>query len=78
MIILNLTMTMRFEIEVPAAWLGRTVGEINIRQKYNINIMALKRDSKMELTITPDTRFTEGETILVLGNNKDVQKCFHI
>ena len=29
-----------FEIEVPATWVGRTVGEINIRQKYNINIMS--------------------------------------
>lgn len=67
-----------FEIEVPYAWIGRTVGEINIRKKYNINIMALKRNGKMELTITPDTCFTEGEAMLVLGNNKDIQKCFHI
>lgn len=67
-----------FEIEVPAAWVGRTVGEINIRQKYNINIMALKRNGKMELTITRDTCFAHGEAMLVLGNHKDIQKCFHI
>ena len=67
-----------FEVEVPASWIGRTVGEINIRKKYNINIMALKKDGKMELTITPDTCFREGEAMLVLGNSKDIQKCFHI
>lgn len=67
-----------FEVEIPTAWIGRTVGEINIRKKYNINIMALKKDGKMELTITPDTCFREGEAMLVLGNNKDIQKCFHI
>ena len=67
-----------FEIALPEAWNGRTVGEINIRQKYNINIMAIKRKGKMELTITPDTRFNGNETLLVLGNNKDIQKCFHI
>ena len=67
-----------FEIEVPAAWIGRSVGEINIRKKYNINIMALKSKGKMELTVTPDTRFTEDEALLVLGNHKDIQKCFHI
>lgn len=67
-----------FEIEVPNAWIGRTVGEINIRKKYNINIMALKRKGKLELTITSDTCFEEGEAVLVLGNNKDIQKCFHI
>ena len=67
-----------FEIEVPAPWIGKTVGEINIRQKYNINIMALKRNDKMELTITPDTRFASDDALLVLGKNKDIQKCFHI
>lgn len=67
-----------FEIALPETWNGRTVGEINIRQRYNINIMAIKRKGKMELTITPDTRFNGNETLLVLGNNKDIQKCFHI
>ena len=67
-----------FEIAVPEAWVGKTVGEMNIRRKYNINIMALKRGGKLELTITPDTRFTEGEAMLVLGNNRDMQKCFHL
>lgn len=67
-----------FEIAVPAAWVGRTVGEINIRKKYNINIMALKRNGKLELTITPDTCFTQDAAMLVLGKNKDIQKCFHI
>ena len=67
-----------FEVEVPADWVGRTVGEINIRRKYNINIMALKRDGKMELTITPDTCLARREAMLVLGNNTDIQKCFHI
>ena len=67
-----------FEIDVPSSWLGKTVGEINIRQKYNINIIAIKRHGKLDLTITPDTRFTSDEALLVLGKNKDIQKCFRI
>lgn len=67
-----------FEIEIPYSWIGRSVGEINIRQKYNINIMALKRDNKMELTITSNTCFKKGDAMLVLGKYKDIQKCFHI
>lgn len=67
-----------FEIALPEGWVGRTVGEINIRQKYNINIMAIKKNGKLDLTITPDTQFKGDEALLVLGNNKDIQKCFHI
>ena len=63
---------------MPTSWIGKTVGEINIRQRYNINIMAVKRGGRMELTITPETRFTSADALLVLGNNKDIQKCFHI
>ena len=67
-----------FELAVPDEWIGRTVGEINIRKKYNINIMALKRGGKMEVTVTPETYFDGDEAILVLGHNKDIQKCFRI
>lgn len=67
-----------FEIELPEKWAGRTIGEINIRQEYNINIMAMKKNGRIEVSITPDTRFEGDEALLVLGNSKDIQKCFHI
>lgn len=67
-----------FEVALPAGWIGKTIGEINIRQKYGINIMAVKKNGNLELTITPDTRFAEGDSLLVLGKNKDIQKYFHI
>ena len=40
--------------------------------------MAMKKDGQMRLNITPDTVITGLETLLVLGRNKDIQKCFHI
>lgn len=67
-----------FEISLPDGWIGKSIGELNIRNKYNINIMAIKRNNKLELPINSDTRFVWGETILVLGTNKDIQRCFHI
>ena len=67
-----------FEIQVPKEWIGKTVGQLDIRKKYNINIMALKQQGKLELSITPDTCIAEGQTMLVLGRNKEVQKVFHI
>lgn len=67
-----------FEVEVPKEWLGKTIGEIDIRRKYNINIMATKKNGELNITISPDVKFTEGQTMLVLGRNKDIQKCFHI
>lgn len=67
-----------FEITVPKAWEGKTIGQIDIRKKYNINIMAIKTEGKLNMTISSDTLLSGEETMLVLGSNKDIQKCFHI
>lgn len=67
-----------FEVSVPKEWIGKSVGEIDIRKKYNINIMAVKQDGKMNVSVTPQTVLTEDKTLLVLGEYKDLQKCFHI
>lgn len=67
-----------FEIPVPTSWSGQTIGKIDIRKKYSINIMGIKKNGKLELTISSNDVLKEGETMLVLGRNKDVQKCFHL
>lgn len=67
-----------FEVSMPEAWVGKTVGEINIRKKYNINIMALKENGKMDVTVTPETVLSKDKTLLVVGEYSAMQKCFHI
>ena len=67
-----------FEISVPAEWAGRSIGQIDIRKKYNINIIGIKRLGKLELSLSPDMVLSEGATMLVLGSNRDLQKCFRI
>lgn len=67
-----------FEVEVPKSWIGETVGSINIRKKFNINIMAVKSNGKMNMNITPETMLSSSVTLLVLGEYHNIQKCFHI
>ncbi len=67
-----------FEVSVPKAWIGLSIGRLDIRKKYNINIMAVKENGKMNVSITPDTVLTEDKTMLVLGEYKSLQKYFHI
>ncbi len=67
-----------YEISVPEKWVGKTILQLDIRKKYQINIMALKRNKKLNMNITPETLLREDETMLVLGSYGDIQKCFHI
>jgi len=67
-----------FEVEVPAGWIGKSVGELDIRRKYGINILGIKRSGKTDVSITPDTVLSGETTILALGEYKALQKCFRI
>ena len=67
-----------FEISIPREWIGKTIGQLDIRKKYDINIMALKTNDIMNLEISSDTQLLKGSTMLVLGETKHIQKCFHI
>lgn len=67
-----------FEVEVPEGWIGKTVGELDIRRKYSINIMATKENGKINMAVLPDTVLTDNITLLVLGAYKELQKCFRI
>ena len=67
-----------FEVSVPAEWVGKKVGELDIRRKYGINVMAVKESGTMNLSVTPETVLNSGMTMLVLGEWKAIRKCFHI
>ena len=67
-----------FEISIPEEWIGKTIGQLDIRKKYNINVMALKTNDIMNLKISSDTQLLKDSTMLVLGETKHIQKCFHI
>ena len=66
-----------FEISIPDAWIGKTVGELDIRKKYNVNIMALRCNGVLDMNIASETLLGD-QTMLVLGNIKNIQKQFHI
>ena len=37
-----------FEVEVPGDWIGKPIGELDIRKKYSISILAIKIRRKDE------------------------------
>ena len=67
-----------FEMKLPQSWIGMTVGQIDIRKKYGINIVAVKENGRMNLSVLPDTVLDRGTTMLVLGENRAIQKCFRM
>lgn len=67
-----------FEIQMPKEWNGKTIGQLDVRRKYNINILAIKENGRMNMSISPDTYLSASKSLLVLGDYKSLHKCFHI
>lgn len=59
------------KIAVPPVWVGKELKELNIRQKYELNVLAIEKDKKVT-TPTAETVFCKGDCVLVLGSEKKI------
>lgn len=62
-----------YEIAVPRNWVGKSILEINVRQKHGVNVLAVKREGDVCLA-GPDLSFLKGDHLLVLGTGELVKK----
>jgi trk system potassium uptake protein TrkA len=75
------------EIAVPAAFTGKTIEELSIRNRFNLLILttievsegksflgARRREEKVQRVASPETVLKEGNLIVVYGSNKDIRK----
>lgn len=67
-----------FEVSVPKDWIGKTIGEIDIRKKYGINILGIKDGKKLNVNVTPSQILSLELSLLVMGDYKKLKKCFKI
>ncbi|MGN0804864.1 MAG: potassium channel family protein [Candidatus Coproplasma sp.] len=63
-----------FEVPIIRQWEGKSIIELDVRRKYNINIIAIKRDGKLDPAPKPDFVFKADDHIFVMGQSKDVFK----
>jgi trk system potassium uptake protein TrkA len=64
-----------YEVRVPKAWDNKTLAELDIRKKHNLNVIAVKAKEQLVLP-TPDMILNSEDAVLLLGNMKDIQRVF--
>ena len=67
-----------FELEVPEHWWGKTIMDLDIRRKHGINVLGVRVNGTMDMNVTPDTALHPGTSMLVLGTEKEVHRCFRV
>ncbi len=63
-----------FEVPIIKAWEHKSIIELDVRKKYKINIIAIKRGQTLNPSPMPDFVFEEGDHIFVIGKSRDVFK----
>ena len=53
---------------------GKTVLELNVRQKWGLNIIAVRRGGEVNTAITPQLKLSENDTLAVVGRTEDINK----
>lgn len=65
------------EVPAPKRWQEKTLKELNVRAKLGVNIIAVKRDSQINVSPAADYKIIAGDVMVVLGDTdalKTVQK----
>lgn len=56
------------------SWVGKTLKELNLRAKYNINIAAIKDHNGVMDHVNPDEPLSKESELLVILNDSDISK----
>lgn len=62
------------EVPVKAEWVGKSLIELNLRKKYAINVVALKRGDAIDVTIDPAAPMQEGDFLVVIAETAKLHK----
>lgn len=63
-----------YEILTPKEWASKTLAELDLRKKHNINIIGVKEKNKMKMILGPNYVLKEGENLVVIGKEADINK----
>lgn len=74
------------ELYAPRSMIGSSIREIDLRRKFNLNVISIKRETRDVdeagnpvrrehlMFPTPDDRLVEGDILLVVGKNEDIDQ----
>ena len=60
------------EVQVPAEFLGRTLAELEIRKRYQVLVVAIKRGDGLVIATGGDERLLRGDILVLVGKDSDL------
>lgn len=62
------------DIGIQKNWIGKTLKDLKLRDKFHVDVIAVKRGGRMIVTPAADVPFMEGDIFVVLGKNDTLKR----
>ncbi len=62
------------ELEVRPEWVGKNLVELNLRRKFGINVVAVRRDENISVSLDPEKPLTKELRLIVIGSPEKLGK----
>lgn len=62
------------EMPVPGNWMGKTLKDLNVRAKLGVNIIAVHRAGKINVSPAADFQVAQGDVMVILGDNASLDR----
>ncbi|WP_343213108.1 potassium channel family protein [Fusibacter paucivorans] len=62
------------EISMNSEWIGKSLVQIDMRRRYQISVIAVRRGDEIDINAGPDKILLKDDILIVIGNNEDLKK----
>lgn len=62
------------EIDVKDEWVDKTLIDLKLRKKYDINVVAIKNNNQIEISVDPTLPLTKGIQLIVIADTNKLKK----
>ena len=62
------------ELDVKPEWLGKNLIQLNLRKKYSINVVALRRENMVSVDIDPNAPLQGDDKLIVIANTEKLSR----
>lgn len=60
------------EVDLPEGWAGRTIRDLDVRAKYEVNVIAVRRGQDINVAPGASCVLVRGDKLIVLGEDRNI------
>lgn len=61
------------EVKAHEDWIGKSLVELDFRNKYKMTVIGAKRDKKMDMDLRPNFVIEEGDVLFIIGSSENAK-----